>query len=528
MLETKEQKQIFTAAIVLIILLGVISSRHKTTFKPEDNSFKNKQKQASYQVYLDSLKIDPLASKELFKKVVSEQEVQKQVEADLEVNQKVVMPVIQDSQIKIAETKSPNEVVSYFKKNAVLTEGFKAISEPLISQVFGPEANSEAVISATEKIDSLISQYYKIPVPKEAINFHKANLNAFEAYKDLLKTSKNYGANSASNPWPKVYRDYLVMNDTVKVMDKEYEQLDQKYSITESLTKVATDSAKGSFLIPKAQAFVIVIDVKAIVRDILQETLATAFAKFAVTFLDKFITLVESNYKIANFLYYTDALVSGQYVDDYLDKYVKSTLDKAMIKNFIPQLNCGTPQDLQKVFKAKADQYLGFDPATVNPSDPQYYSKMAKVGSFLASPSGWELYYQDAASTALSEAEKAADRELTSQGLKNPRDVQAGGSIVSSITSIAGSLKAAYQAQLDLGNSNSRSFVGKIVNGLTQNFFNNFVFKGAVFKEQNVCITAPQIKPVIPVSGVVQDPITPPPSELDIERQYQPRGANGQ
>ena len=61
-----------------------------------------------------------------------------------------------------------------------------------------------------------------------------------------------------------------------------------------------------------------------------------ALGQFMLSFMNKLATKIEQSYRISNFLYYSDALVSGEYVDDYLNKYVSDPVDRVMAKNFIP------------------------------------------------------------------------------------------------------------------------------------------------------------------------------------------------
>jgi hypothetical protein len=244
--------------------------------------------------------------------------------------------------------------------------------------------------------------------------------------------------------------------------------------------------------------------------------------------LNKLISKIESNYMIANFLYYSDALVAGQYTDDYLNKYVADTVDRQVIKRFIPQLACGrNTADLRPVFEAKAKDYLGFTPANISPSDPQYYSKMAKVGDFLASPNGWEVYYEDLADQAESEAEKNADRELTSSGLKAARD-QIKSGLAKSVSSLVSAQRASFTALLQLGAQNAEGIISGFVAQLTQTLVNNFVFKGVtggpaggvgVLKEQSTCVAVAQIQPILPLEGTVYVEPSPPPSQQQLIQQ---------
>lgn len=524
MLETKEQKEIFAGIIALIVILIAVSTLGKSNYRYKDNP-QPSQQAADYSAYLASLKIDPKASKLLYQNIISEDQVREDIEAQLNVKQPIVYPVLDNSKIKVINKTGADPALAYFKENGILTQAFEVAAKNSQSLLFKSGSDLSELEKSIAINQGLLDQYAQLPVPKDVVNFHKAQQISLLSFVDLLKTSKAYREDSAVNPWPQVYKDYTVINNQVAVMGKEYDSLNKKYAFEEKLRGEASGYASGNTIVHSASASLPVIDIKAVVTEMLKQALSTAFAQFASNYLNKLIVAIESNYKIANFLYYTDALVSGQYVDDYLDKYVKNGLDKAMIKNFIPEMSCGNTQDLSPIFKAKADEYLGFDPATVSPSDPEYTSKMARVGNFLASPSGWSLYYQDAADQARAEAKQAAQDELTSEGFKASRDIANNGNISTAVASSLSSIKSAVQSYLDLGNMQSDSMAGRIASTAVQVFLGSYVFKGAVLKEQNVCISTPQIKPVIPNSYVPLEPVPPVPTESEVEKFYQPRGS---
>ena len=156
------------------------------------------------------------------------------------------------------------------------------------------------------------------------------------------------------------------------------------------------------------------------------------------------------------------------------------------------------------------------------------------MGDYLSSPFGWEQFYEGQAQIAKSEAEKAAERELTSPGLKTPRDT-VNSAIAISVNNIIGASRASLNALMNLGISNSKSFISGFVSQLTQTLINKFVFRGAVpqngalgvFKEQKTCLAAAQLAPVLPIdASVYQQPPLPPTQEdlLEQECAKYPRG----
>jgi hypothetical protein len=332
------------------------------------------------------------------------------------------------------------------------------------------------------------------------------------------------------------------MNSSFADFSKGYSQLTSKYKIAyvnilPDTEYAAKKSLNHNFvLIPEAQAVfgfndvsITVGDIPRIIMDAVQQGLVSSFTQFMGSFLDKMIQKIEDNYKIANFLYYSDALVNGQYADDYLNKYVSEPLDRQIVKNFIPQFNCNTQnQNLKPIFQAKASQYLGFDPSSLDVNDPQYYQKLSQVGSFMASEQGQQLYYQDLASQTESAAQQAIQQELTSSGLKTPRDTL-DNSISTSINTIVSGEKAGLEAVLQLGISNADSTISAMVSQLTETLFTKFVFPGAtssgprspstiaVLKEQSTCLAAAQLAPIVPITGTEYQQPPAPPAAADLQ-----------
>lgn len=186
-------------------------------------------------------------------------------------------------------------------------------------------------------------------------------------------------------------------------------------------------------------------------------------------------------------------------MNDYLNKYVNDPLDRSLVKNFIPSVSCGNSQNLAPVFQAKADQYLGFDPASLNPNDPDYYQKLSRVGNFLSSPNGWQIYYEEVAGQANVAAQNAANQELTGNGNKSSRDVTGG--ILTTAQTTVDANRAAIQAMLSSGfaGDSGDPWTAKISSQITQTFLNNYVFQGTVLKEQKACISTPVVTLVTPL-----------------------------
>lgn len=518
MLETKEQKQILAGSITLIIILVLISVWHRPDFTVKDLTGQNQKAAFDYNAYLASIKIDPVASQKLFQQLITDDQVKQQVEEALQANQKIIAPAIDQTKIKTSTAAGRQAAVDYFTAVGRTAADFSDKTLASAQELFYLTQDQTQLEAAMDENNNLLNTLYATAAPREVLAFHKAALTIYLSYLDALSLARSYEQNPQADPWPKLYNDYAVINDSLSTAKKELDSLDQKYQISQlPINQPVAEKLSPLSVIPTANAFlgagdttVVIGDIPSAIEKAIEQGLASAFANFATQFLNDLISSIEKNYKIANFLYYSDALVNGEYVGDYLNKYVPNQLDQALVKNFIPQFNCGQAQNVKQILKAKADQYLGFDPQTLSPSDPQFYTKLARMGDFLASPQGWQLYYQDLATAAQSAAQIAANQELTSSGIKSPRDAL-GSQIATSLSSITGSMQAIFNAQLNLGVANSNQVVSQIVSQVTYNLFNKFVFSGAVvYKEQSTCLPVPQLTPIIPAqAGVYQPPQAP-------------------
>ncbi len=254
----------------------------------------------------------------------------------------------------------------------------------------------------------------------------------------------------------------------------------------------------------QAQAFgptVIIGNIPDAIQHAVEEALTSSFLAFAQNYTKELIQKIENNYKIANFLYYTDALVTGQYLQDYLNKYVTEPFDQRMVMAFVPQVTCGNKVDIAAELRQQARNYLGYDPTQLQTNDPDFYLKLARMGDFYSSPAGWEQHYEDLAKKAASEAKAAAQAEITSPGVKTGRlEVGAEGvTIATTVNSLIQNQSAAIQASLDLGTVHVDQIAGTLARNTIYKFVNSFAFKGAVLKEQGTCVSTPTLEPIIPI-----------------------------
>jgi len=134
---------------------------------------------------------------------------------------------------------------------------------------------------------------------------------------------------------------------------------------------------------------------------------------------DSLVNKLVSNYKIANIKQYTDSVATLMYDNQYLRDNFPSAqgqlMARAMLEN--PSFRTQIPPG---IFVA-ADQALGFNVNAVSPSDPNYYQKMAMVGSAQANPYFQHSLYIGGVDQSHSSAVNSAQNMIAqSNGYKAP------------------------------------------------------------------------------------------------------------
>ena len=511
MFYNKEQKSYFIIAMIAAVVLVVV-----TLWRPGDYNFSNllekkqvainsQNERAEYEKYLKELQTDSEAGRKILKELVTDEAVKAEIEQILQVNQKIVEPTIPDSVLSIDKTKGETVLFEYFKDSFGATLQANQQTEAAVESLFSPGISSSLIVKARTQNNDLIRNLRSMSVPVEALAYHKAQILAFEHYDNILESSETYVTNKKNISWSDVYQNYSIINNEIDAANVQFKKLNSQYQFSDALNAHFAKEYANSPIANSANAifglgdFTIVVgDIPAEIWKAIREALARAFARFAIEMLDKVVTSIESNFAITSQLYYSDAL--GQlYTNEYLDKHVSDPLDKEIIKRFIPEYFClpKDNSDLKDIFTAKARDYLGFDPSQIDPSDPDFYLKLAKSGDFLASPQGQEYYYRDLASQASSAAAGAATKEVLSPGIKSPRDL-VNSQINRTMSAIFHTEAAAISGSIQLGTNNTENIVGQLVATVIDNLLNKFVFTGAVLEEQSICVDIPKTKPVIP------------------------------
>lgn len=498
---------------ITVINPGSLVFKDTTDYEAQKKIAAEQAKQ--YEQLLASVSPNYEASQQLLKKIASEDIIREEVESTLNVNQRVVVPTIPNSDLVLTQRNDRAEVADYVSKLGSMINNYNEAAQPGLAQTFAENSDATVINNSASATKSLADNIRGLPVPSDAVEMHKAYLVAYETYGSFLNTAAQYSKGTNTEPWSTVYGQYSVIDNRLAVANTELNKLTQKYALNVPMPQDLAQNREGtSFgLIKTANAQFLptqmVIDIKAAAEVGIRTGLARAFAKFATAMLDKLVGHIEKNFAIASQLYYSQDL--GRYYSvEYMKKFVTDPLDQDIIQKFLPQYFCVNPsqKELKQIFTAKAAANQGAD-IVIDPADPQYLTKLAKLGGDEKNYSGWwEEYYTSLAATTQQEAQSAADKEVLSPGLKSGRDIVTG-QINKTMSSIFNVQEAAISGTINLGTNNAENLVGNLVAGLVENMVNKFVFTPlggtssgggiGVIAETNVCLKVPQMKPIVPL-----------------------------
>lgn len=508
--------------VVILITITVVNPasyvfQDKTDYAAQNKAAEEQTKK--YQALLDSVEPDYQASQQFLEKIATEDLVRQEVNSTLNTKQKVNIPVIPDSQIKLADRNDRAAVQDYVTRLGSMVYNYNKDAEYGVNQVFGDGADQAAIAEAGAKTKALADNIRGLPVPKDAVSLQKAYLATYQTYDNFLGTAKDYSAGATPEPWSTVYGQYAVIDNQTAVAATELKKLSTKYTLnlSEPQRLALDENSIFPLFIKTANAQWPVVDVQAAVIAGIKTGLARSFGKFAVAMLDKLVAHIEKSFAIASQLYYSQDL--GRYYSvEYMKKFVSDPLEQDIIQKFLPQYFCLNPsgKDLKSVFKAKAIANQGSD-IIIDPNDPDFVNKLARLGGDAKNYGAWwEDYYMTLAAQTQAAAESAATKEVTSDGLKSGRDL-ATGQINKTMAAIFNTQSAAISGTINLGTNNTENAIGQLVASVVESLVNKFVFTpiGAgtsggggisVIKETNVCLRTPQMKPIASIPSTGYDP----------------------
>lgn len=512
----------FVIVTIVVLVTTLVADPGSLVFR--DNTDYDAQRKlaedqtAQYEALLASVEPNYQASQQLLEKIASEDLVKQEVESTLNVNQKIIVPTLANTDLNISSTNTRPAMVDYTSKVGSMVSNYNQEVQPKISTAYADVLGTNVTTDAANRTRTLADNLRSLSVPQDAVELHKAYIVAYDAYAKFLAGSKDYTSTADSGPWSQAYGQYALIDNRLTAASNELNRLNSKYALNvpfpEDLAQnpyTEQSGGDGFELIKTANAQFgawLTIDIEAVVREGIKAGLASAFAKFAIKMLDKLVAHIEKSFAIASQLYYSQDL-GRFYSIEYMKKFVQDPLEQDIIQKFLPQYFCVNPSagELKQIFTAKAAANQGTD-IVIDPSDPDYLNKLARLGGDEKNyPSWWEDYYTTLAAQTQREAETAATKEVISPGLKSGRDLITG-QINKTMASIFNTQSAAINGTINLGTNNAENIAAQIVATIVESMVNKFVFTPlgggtsaggggiSVIAEQNVCLKVPKIKPV--------------------------------
>jgi hypothetical protein len=154
---------------------------------------------------------------------------------------------------------------------------------------------------------------------------------------------------------------------------------------------------------------------------------------------DALVGKLVNNFKISNLKQYTDSVATLMYDNQFLRDNFPDAQGQMMARAILE--NPSFRNQVQPGIFVAADAALGFNPSTLNPNDPNYYTKMAMAGSTVANPYFQQNVYVANVDAAHANATATAQQHI-SQGSGYKAPVTCAGSLAQQ-QQIDGQTKAA-------------------------------------------------------------------------------------
>lgn len=515
-----QQKLIIGVASLAIIALitTTIWSRPGFLYQPPSAADrqiaqdKQKQELDEYRKYLADIEADPAASQMVISKTIDSKVLSAQVTADLGATKPALVPHVDVARFKVTADTSSAAIDTYLNGVKPLLEKMSELPADSLNQALGAEPDPIAARSLQSMSSNTISNLYNMSVPKPAVELHTSIIAALSIHgqfiNDAVNTSSSVAPRGAAR-WGNTYPTYTAAQTQLASLNTAVNALGRQYGLLGG----ADETARGGGLIKTAQAQVpvsVMTNIPQWLELAIRQAVSTVILNYIKNQVLTWALRFDKDHTIANFLYYGNALTTKN-TEDYFKKYVTDqqgydNVDRDMIKNLIPQFNCGRQDEeaFKKDVRAKVLTYLGFDPsalAATDISDPDYYSKLSKTATLRGDPSGqgYALWAQSLAAVTQGESEKSGILEQLSSGKKAGYSAQGTQRIVESIDLVSGKITSAINAMFNIGPTTAATGLTGAVAGILTSVLQQLVVQGTVtLQEQTSCIKNAVYNPVIP------------------------------
>lgn len=500
-------------AVVVLVTTTIWSNPqfgYQQPSQEQQQAYRDSQEKtlAAYRQYLAELKVDPVASKEIINDVVDEKALAVEVRTELGANRPALQPKVDTAKFAITNDTSIEAISKYATAALDSMNDYYVNASGSFAAVYSDTPDPVLTGDAVQQADQALNKLYALEVPKNAVGLQSSIVGAIAIQK---KTVENVdavarGVAARGNQWSDTYPAFAAAQSQVALIDREVQGLTKTYGVIPRYSDLIAAKESHPF-IKTAQAQWLVnigFDIPRLAEQYLRSALGAIALNFANSKINQLVQKLESNYLIANFLYYGDA-VAGKYVNSWLQKYVPDEKDQQMIQAFIPQFNCKktNQEEIRTALRAKSLEYMGFDPTVpLDPTDPKFYQKIVSATGLRSDIEGTQLFYNALAKAAGSNAETAKAAELVSPGKKSPLSEQSTQAIAKSVDFISKKIEAGLNSLFNILPTNATTggpgFSSFLTNILIS-VINQLIVKGAVtLKEQPACIQVPVVNPIIP------------------------------
>jgi hypothetical protein len=227
MINLSERNRNIAAAIVLILILGGVSlwqqkmENRKVAVKEINNN----------QINSGDVQTDVEASEQIMEQLVPKQNVETDFKKIFDTQQTVVAPQVKDADLNVVATNQKN-METYFASLTSMFDSYTNDVGSINDKIFSSDLSENEFASVTARTQKLITDLYKMPVPKEAINLQKAIIVMYLENQNNINNAKAYQADKESDEvWKKVYHDYVVTQAATLTLEANYSSLKEKYKI---------------------------------------------------------------------------------------------------------------------------------------------------------------------------------------------------------------------------------------------------------------------------------------------------------
>ncbi len=514
-----QQKLIIGVAALAIVALitTTIWSRPGFLYQPPTAAQrqiaqdKQKQELEEYRKYLADIQADPGASQAVISKTIDSKVLSAQVKADLGAAKPPLTPHVDASRFAVSADTSRTAIDTYLNGVKPLLEKISELPADSLNSALGAEPDPIAARSLQGVSSNAISDLYNMTVPKPAVELHTSIIAALSVHgqfiNDAVSTSSSVAPRGAAR-WSNTYPTYAAAQMQLANVNTAVQALGHQYGLLGDGEKTAQN---GFIKTANAQVPVSVItNIPQWLELAIRQAVSTVILNYIRNQVLTWALRFDKDHTIANFLYYGNALTTKN-TEDYLKKYATEeqgfdNVDRDMIKNLIPQFNCGRLDEeaFKKDVRAKVLTYLGFNPSALSAtdiSDPDYYTKLSKTATLRGDPTGqgYALWAQSLAAVTQGESEKSGILEQLSSGKKAGYSAQGTQKIVESVDLVSGKITSAINAMFNIGPTTAATGLTGAVAGILTSVLQQLVVQGTVtLSEQTKCIKTAVYNPIIP------------------------------